>query len=177
MNRRTLNLGLMVSAAATAGSVLWMMSAARSEQAPGVIKAQQIVLVDPAGHARIALGTNPQTGAAAIRVLDAVSGKPRIVIGTADDQSSRIELHDADGNLRADLVLMGNGVRLSLADAALKGGIVLGSGADGKTVLVLNDEKPTHRVTLGLNANHDGNLAIYDANGTPIWTAVPAPHP
>ena len=174
MNHRSFALGVAVSVALSLGTALWLSSAARGEQTPGVIKARQIVLVDQAGRARIVLGTNAQSGAASVQVLDAASGKARIVIGTPDDSTSRIELHDSNGNERAELALTQGVVRLSLVDVDLKGGVVLGSGADKKTVLVFNDGQSVHRATLGLNADQDPNFAIYDAKGTATWTAVPA---
>jgi len=176
MNRRTSMLAFVCIAAAT-GSVISMISAARSEPLPGIVKAREIVLVDPRGRARIVLGVNQQTGAASINVMDAVSGNPRIVIGTGDDQSSRIELHDADGHRRADLTQSGSTVRLSLPDADFKGGVVLGAASDGKVMLVFNDGTPVTRVALGLNTDKEGNVAVYDSKGAATWTAVAAPHP
>ena len=174
MKRNPIILTLTI-AAAILGSFFSVHPAALSGQTPAMLRAQQIVLVDASGRARIVLGTDP-TGTAAIRVLDPGSGKPRIVLAVPADGSSTVELHDAGGNRRADLSLTSDGVRLSLADPALKGGIVLGSGADKKTVLVFNDSQGVYRATLGLTADQDPNLALYDTHGSPIWTAVAVTH-
>jgi hypothetical protein len=172
MKARSYVLIAIVSCLSSFGTAITLTKAA--QQSPA-ITTQQIVVTDEARQPRIILSGGTSGGFAGLQILDPVSGKLRISVGTPDNKSSRIELRDINGNERAELALTQDMVRLSIADVDLKGGIVLGSGADRRTVLVFNDGTPTHRATFGLTAQGEANLAIYDDKGNVTWTAVPVP--
>lgn len=142
-----------------------------SGDAPSVIRAQKIQLVDSNGITRISMAVDPQSGGAAVSVLDANGTTTRVVVGIRPDGVGAVELRDSQGNKRAEMNVAPSGdARLSLIDQALKGGAVLASSSD-KTGLVFNDDQPKVRVAIGLAPSAQPALTIYDEKGNVSWNA------
>jgi len=150
-----------------------LLSCGSSQQGQSLVRAQRFELVDQSGKVRIVLGVDRSTGAAGVSFFDGSNTLPRILIGTsADGSTTDIALQDTNGNRRGELSLTPTAVRLSLVDASLKQGVILGASSD-RTALLFNDDTGKHRAAFGITPAHEPALTIYDQNQQMIWTTPP----
>jgi len=167
---------LAASLAGFAGGAASNSRIAQAQQSPTnipYIQTKNVDVIDQSGKVRIRLSTSSANGASGLEMFDGTSTNPKIVVGTLPDGTSNILLMDGNGKRRASFDFLPQGsVRLALVNAALTGGLVLGS--DNESVLIFSDNNKKKRAAFGMSVLDDPGLGIYDGDGKVIWSAPPA---
>jgi hypothetical protein len=152
-----------------------------ASNAPTVITAQAVRIVDSQGSLRAALSVN-QSGAAGLAIFEPNNNNPRVIVGLRSDSVGNVELRDSAGTKRGELASAATGeVRLTFwgQDSQNNGAPRLSASVDPASgvasLAMYQPNNPKARLLVGVTSDGLGSVEFRDSDGNKRGEITEAP--